>query len=805
MGKLLKYFLLTALAVILIFWVFIQSHQPVLKGKLDIATLEAPVEVYFDEYGIPHIYADNAEDAYRAFGYVHAQDRLLQMDLMRRAGGGRLSEIIGPDMKEADMFFRTLGTNRQAVKDAAKFDELPEKVRSITVAYLEGVNSFIQTGKHPLEYKLLRVEPDTFTVEDVYCISAYMAYSFAYALRTDPLVQDISTSLGPDYLRSLDLAVTVDLLPVDTTRSDTLVTDSITPRPSLSMTRPHLPDMLPIPTLQGSNSWAIGPSRTLSGKVMLANDTHIKYSAPAVWYEAHIEYPGFGFYGNFIAGVPIALVGHSRNHAWGLTMFEDDDSDFFFERFSEPDSSYTDYRDSLNAPVRKFKETLSIKGEPDTSFTVYETVHGVLVNDILPIEQDRPVSMYWNYTNMDNQLLEAFYRLNRADNIAEFKKGVEMITTVGLNITYGDASGNIAHWSASKLLIRPDSVDGKHFAEGYSPNANYKGFYDFEDNPQVEEPFVGFVHSANQFHDSTSGILYPGYYAPNTRANRIEELMKLQTTATVESIQNMTLDNVSTTEADIAHEIARVIRRSNEVLTDLEEMALEEIEVWLGSHDLEDVEPTIYYKTLYYVLKNSMEDEMGDEKFQKLFKTHLLKRSYPALMVNDESPWWDDLQTVGLTETREIIFIKSFKKAVMEINEELGSDIATWQWQRVHFIEHPHPFSDISVLKQFFHIGPFPAPGGNETINNASFIFNGNGTYTAHYGPAMRIVIDFADIENATSILPTGNSGNVMSPYYSDQAEMYVRGEFRKMKMNKAEIKKSNNLLMLLPPEKEEE
>lgn len=806
MGRFLKYFLLTAIAVVLILWVYTQSHQPVLRGKLDISSLKAPVEVYFDEYGIPHIYAENAEDAYRAFGYVHAQDRLFQMDLMRRAGGGRLSEIIGPDMKEADMFFRTIGTNRKAKNDAAKFNELPEKVRTITLAYLEGINAFINTGNHPLEYKLLRVDPDSFTVEDVFSISGYMAYSFAYALRTDPLVQDISTNLGHEYLRSFDLAVTTDLLPLDSARFDTLMSDSIMPPDqSLSLVRPHFPDELPIPMLQGSNSWAMGPSRTLSGKVMLANDTHIKYSAPAVWYEAHIEYPGFGFYGNFIAGVPVALVGHSRNHAWGLTMFEDDDSDFFFERFSERDSSYTDYRDSLHAPVKKYTETLAIKGEADTSFTVYETVHGVLINDFLPVEQNRPVSMYWNYTSLDNQLLEAFYRMNRADNISEFQEGVEMITTVGLNITYGDASGKIGQWSASKLLMRPDSVDGKHFAEGYSANVNYKGYYDFKENPQITDPFSGYVYSANQFHDSTSGVAYPGYYAPNSRANRIEELLEFQTTATVESIQNMALDNVSTVEADAAHEITKVIRRSNEVLTDLEEEALEEIEVWLGSHDLEDTEPTIYYKTLYYVLKNTMEDELGEEKFQKLFKTHLLKRSYPALMVNDDSPWWDDLQTEGFTETRETIFIKSFKKAIMELNEELGGDIRAWNWEKVHFIEHPHPFSEISLLKQFFHVGPFPSPGGNETINNASFIFNGNGTYTAHYGPAMRIVIDFSDIENATSILPTGNSGNVMSPHYSDQAEMYVRGDFRKMKMNKAEIQNSNNLLMLLPPEKEGE
>jgi penicillin amidase len=803
MGKFLKYFLLSVLAIVLILWVVIQSHQPVLRGKMEIAQLESPVEVYFDEYGIPHIYAQNAGDAYRAFGYIHAQDRLFQMDLMRRVGGGRLSELFGEEMKKTDAFFRTIGTNRQAKEDAEKFEEQPERIQTIMNAYLEGVNSYITTAKHPLEYRLLRTEPEPFTVEDVYCIAGYMAYSFAYALRTDPIVESISYNLGPDYLRSLDLAVTNDLIPADTIKSDTLKRDSLTE--GLSLARPYFPDDLPIPTLQGSNSWAIGPSRTLSGKVMLSNDTHIKYSAPCTWYEAHIEYPGFGFYGNHIAGVPVALVGHTRNHAWGVTMFEDDDSDFFMERFAAEDSSLTVDGDSLTAPVKKYLETIKVKGEADTVITVYESQNGVIINDFLPVAERRPISMYWNYTAVDNNLVEAFYKMNHAGNMEQFKEGVELIGSPGLNIVYGDAAGNIAHWSASKLLVRPDSVDGKRYSRGYATADQFQGFYDFENNPQVVNPYTGFVFSANQMHDSTRGVTYPGYYAPNTRANRLEKLLENQAIATVESIQELMLDVVSIEEAATAHEIAGVIRNSNEVLTDLEESALEEMEVWLGTHDLDDVEPAIYYKTLFYILRNTMSDELGKEKFEKLLTTHLLKRSYPGLIAENASPWWDDLKTPVRTETRELIIVKSFKKAVMELEEELGNDIDTWEWRRVHFIEHPHVFSTVAVLKEFFNVGPFPAPGGNETINNASFIFNGNGTYTSHYGPAMRIVIDFADVENATSILPTGNSGNVMSPHYSDQAEMYVKGEYREMKMNKAEIMTGSNLLILEPKAVEEE
>ncbi|MEM9051225.1 MAG: penicillin acylase family protein, partial [Bacteroidota bacterium] len=501
--------------------------------------------------------------------------------------------------------------------------------------------------------------------------------------------------------------------------------------------------------------------------------------------------------------IPVALVGHTRNHAWGLTMFEDDDSDFFIERFAISDSSATVYKDSLEAKVAKYTETVKVKGGGDTTFTVYETVNGVLINHHLPIKSDIPISMYWNYTALENELLEAFYQMNRADNLKDFEIGVEMIASPGLNVNYGDASGNIAHWSASKLIMRSDSSDGKLYGKGYASGWNFKDYYGFDANPKIINPDRDFVHSANQMHDTTEGILYPGYYAPDSRSNRIEELLEDHSNATVESVQKLMLDNVSETEADVAHLLVRIIRNSGAVFTDIEETALEELEVWRGSHDLSDVEPTIYYKLLYYTLKHTMQDEVGNEVFEKLFTTHLLKRSYPKIFQELESPWWDDVKTEAKIESRESIVLKSFQKSVMELEDELGTDVQSWTWDRVHILEHPHVFSAVSVLKEFFHIGPFPAPGGNETVNNAGFILNGNGEYIAHYGPAMRIVIDFADIENATSILPTGNSGNVMSPHYSDQAEMYVNGEFRKMKMNKKEIETSNNHLVLSPLNKE--
>jgi penicillin amidase len=641
---------------------------------------------------------------------------------------------------------------------------------------------------------LLGIEPEAYTVEDLYSIAAYMAYTFAFSLRTDPLVDEIYHKLGPAYLRDLDLALVGDPFAADTAVSDTLQAEMM----SAFQPQVFLPEHLPVPSLKGSNNWAIAPSRTLSSEVIFANDTHIKYASPAAWYEAHLEYPGFSFYGNFMAGIPVALIGHSREHAWGLTMFEDDDSDFFIEKLTA-DRSESVYLDSLTAPVNVYEEKILIEGGSDTTITVYETVNGPIVNEFLPVQREEPISMYWNYLSLENKLLQAFYRMNLADNIDEFRKGVAMIGSPGLNVAYGDAYGNIALWSASRLIRRPETVDGKRFARGFAAEDQYQGFHPFEENPQVENPVTGLVLSANQMHDSIYGLRYPGYYAPDTRADRISKILERTFPASVDSIKSLSLDVVSETEAAVAKALTLSLRRANKPLNDADEAVLNILGTWDGGHELNSTAPTVHYKWLHYVLKFAMEDELTEEHFKALLNTHLIKRSYPKLLDSADSPWWDNIYTEEIEETREDIVLKAFRRAMNELTVELGNEPGEWYWEKVHFVEHPHPFSKSSILKPLWHVGPFPAPGGVETVNNSGFNLNGDGKYVASNGPAMRIIIDFGDVENAVSILPTGNSGNVMSPHYNDQAEMYVKGEFRRMLMNQEEIQSLSNKVIFTP------
>jgi penicillin amidase len=763
-------------------WVWLQSFSPKLKGLVEVNGLKNSVNVYFDDFGIPHLYAKNADDAYRAFGYVHAQDRLFQMELMRRAGKGRLSEVLGPDMINADRFFRTMGTNRKVAVDIARFDSLPDEVKMTTRAYLTGVNEYIANGKLPVEFALIGIQPEPYDISDIYAIAAYMSYTFAYALRTDPIMQSISGSLGDEYLNMFSL------------QSDTLMHVN-NPSPEIGFRLPQLIDQMPVPLLQGSNNWVVGPDRTASGKPILANDTHIKFTSPGAWYEAHIEYPGRGFYGNFLAGIPYPLVGHSRHHAWGVTMFENDDTDFFIEQFASSDSTSTVFGDTI-LPVIVHTETIMVKGQSDVVMKVYETAHGPLINEFLPVTYAEPVSFCWTYTRLKNELLEAFYNMNLAENMDEFRTNVAKVAAPGLNFAYADSSGNIALWSAARLPIRPIHATGKMYLRGYDPQDAWLGYLPFSANPQSENPASGYIYSANQLQP---GEPYPGYYAPPTRAARIDSYLSAVSATSVDDMRRLLTDVVSVTEAAVAIEICGILTQNNYQLNPLEEAALEQLCAWDGNHQLDDIAPVIYYKVLYHTLHMAMADELSEKVFEDFLHTHELLGNYPNLISTVHSPWWDDISTAEVLETQDFIVQKAFMQSIEELNKQLGSDISLWQWKRVHSITHEHPFDKIGALRRWYNVGPFPAPGGHETVNNAGFTFNGTGIYRASFGPAMRIIIDFADVENAVSVLPSGNSGNVMSPFYRDQAHMFIEGRFRKMMMNEEEISNSKLLLVLSP------
>ncbi|RMG84920.1 MAG: penicillin acylase family protein, partial [Bacteroidetes bacterium] len=505
-------------------FVFYQSLKPDLQGELTLEGPEQEVEVYFDEYGIPHIYAQSETDAQFALGYVHAQDRLFQMEMMRRLGHGRLSEILGPDFVKTDRFFRTLGIGETAREAAQAFNQLPDDdpVKRAALAYFKGVNAFMESGPTPIEFRILGIEKAPFTPEDAYAIFGYMAFSFAQAFRTDPLVTRIHDKLGAAYLADLDVHWNpmAQVIPTFSGRGkDSLLSDGFN--------IDKLFETLPVRPFIGSNGWVIGPSKTKSGKVIFSNDTHIAYSSPSVWYEAHIEYPGLSLYGNYLGGIPFAVIGHNRHHAIGLTMLENDDIDFYLEKINPENPGEVWFKDHWE-PLRVRRETIHVKGAEDVVFEVKETRHGPIVNEALDHvahTTDQPVSVWWIYTKFLPKNLESAYWMGRSKTMAEVKKAVSLGHAPGLNVMYGDVEGNIAWWSYGKLPRRPAHVNSKLFLDGSTGTDEVEQFFDFEDNPHAENPPWGFVYSANNQPDTMAGYLHPGYYIPEDRARRIWNLL----------------------------------------------------------------------------------------------------------------------------------------------------------------------------------------------------------------------------------------------------------------------------------------
>jgi penicillin amidase len=284
---------------------------------------------------------------------------------------------------------------------------------------------------------------------------------------------------------------------------------------------------------------------------------------------------------------------------------------------------------------------------------------------------------------------------------------------------------------------------------------------------------------------------------PEDRAKRINGLLQPKNNWTKEDVSKMMIDNTSSTAQETVRILLSNVNCS--MLSKNEKEAFAILKNWEATNSLEDVAPTIYNKWIFLYLKNTFKDEMGEENFKLFLTTHILKQVITAQIKNEYSPWWNNITTKNTKETRSQIVSKSFIEAISQLEEQLGTQVKTWTWNRVHTLEHQHPMGKIAALRSLFNVGPFEISGANEVINNQIFIYTENGNNKVMAGPSTRRIIDFSDVENSWSILPTGQSGNPFSAHYDDQAQMYNVGKFRKMKMNKAEIIKTATKLIFRP------
>lgn len=782
---LILFVLLAAIAV-----AFLQYTKPKYEGNQTLAGLSKPTTVYIDDYGVPHIYAENQIDAMTTLGYVHAQDRLWQMELMRRIAPGKLAEIFGNVALKNDQFFLGTGIDENSQK---AIDQLDKNAPTYLLAnaYLKGINQYIEEGITPIELTLLDIKQEKFVLKDVYNILGYMSFSFAMAQKTDPLLTDIRDKYGMDYLQDFGLEGSLGTTQLKSYKGKfkeyATIAKSVT----------QLLETSPVPAFIGSNSWVIGGAKTKSGKVILANDPHIMFSQPGTWYEAHIVCPNYEIYGYYIAGVPYPLLGHNRDYAYGLTMFENDDVDFFQEKDNPNNPKQYITTDGFKNYTYQQK-IIKVKDSSDVKLNIKTSVHGPIVNGLLDGIEDKPsIAMSWIYTQQKNKILEAVYSLCHAKNLEDFQKNIALIHAPGLNIMYGDAKGNIAWITSGKLYKVPSSVNTNFILNGNNGIDDKKEWLPFSKNPAAINPPWHYVYSANNQPEAIDGYLYPGYYLSKDRANRIDALLSSKNNWTRSDVEKMMVDNKSTSSQTIVANMVKYLVVSE--FSDNKKEAVNLLKSWKATHNVTDVAPTIYNKWLYFYLKNTFEDELGAENFKLLIGTHVIKQVIEMQIQNSTSPWWDNSTTKDKKETQAEILNKSFNEAITSLELQLGTDIKAWQWGKVHQIEFQHPIGKLALFEKFFNIGSFPIAGSNEVINNQMFFYSDDPKYNIKAGPSTRRIIDFSDIENSISVLPTGQSGNPMSQHYSDQTDLFVNGKFRKMKLNRLEIIQTSTKLVFNP------
>ena len=787
--KILMGFLVFTLILSLAFMSYWQYQKPQYAGTKLIASINKSAEVYFDDFGIPHIYAENQHDAMVALGYVHAQDRLWQMELLRRIAPGRLSEIFGNKTLKTDVFFAGLGIDESSAVAVALIDKKSEPYK-LTMAYLQGLNEYVDKGKTPVEFHLLGIKKTKFTLKDVYNTFGYMAFSFAMAQKTDPLLTDIRNKYGQEYLVDLGIPI-ANNSPSKISQNQRIAYSKISKSISILL------NQVPAAPFVGSNAWIIGGKKTKSGKVIFCNDPHIEFSQPGTWFEAHISTPDFENYGCYVAGTPFPLLGHNRKHAFGMTMFENDDADFFEIELHPQDP--TKYKTATGyEKIGVSKKIIKVKDSLPIVVNVKSTHHGPIINNLMQnFKNNNPVSLLWIHTKQPNKVIEATYGLSHSKSLVEFRQSISQLASPGLNIMYGDSENNIAHFTTGKLYKLQKNVNPNFILNGWNGIDDKKEFFSFNKNPNVTNPAWHYLYSGNNSPKAIDGYKYPGYYLPEDRAKRISFLLEKKTNWDRASAMKMMLDNTSENSSKFVKIILQLIEKKSLSTNEMQAIAI--LKQWEGENNPDDVAPTIYNKFIYFYLKNTFSDEIGTENFDQLLKTHLVKQIVGIQMPNEKSVWWDDIATTKTIEKRHDIITKSFKESIDQLEIQFGKNPHKWVWKNAHHLEIKHALGRVPALRRMFNIQKTAVAGSNEVINNMMFTYSNEAVNDVKAGPSSRRIIDFSDIENSMSILPSGNSGNPFSKHYADQSTLFKNGKFRKMMLNKTEIISKSTILVLVP------
>ncbi|MFO7865605.1 MAG: penicillin acylase family protein [Candidatus Aminicenantes bacterium] len=762
----------------------IERGFPEYSGIKQEAGLLAQVQIYRDHFGIPHIYADNEQDLFFAQGYVHAQDRLWQMETFRRLVRGRTAEVGGEEYVNVDMFMRML--RAEEIAERLSFMISPETER-ILDAYVQGVNAFMSSHKKnlPLEFESLGLFPEPYSRKDAFSSIILISWFLNQNYSEELLAVKALSKIPLEELAGLFPSYPVDWLHTKDNYLHELRTWNISPFIPAAYAFKNL-----FQSLGGSNNWAVSGEHMESGKPMLANDPHLVHTVPSFWYFNHLNAPGIHVAGASIAGAPGVAIGHTENAAWAITNLMADYVDLCVVEI-DPEDPFRYFWKGESFEMEKEEILLPVRDADPRPLTIYRTEAGPVLTQ--PGKGEAQVVLKW-LGKVEDRTMDAFIRMNRADTAAEIMEAGRLMGLVSINLVAADNDGNIAWHATGRVPVR-NGYSGFWPVGGNRNKDLWTGFIPYDELPSAFNPPDGIIVTANEKRvgdDYPYSISY-SWGAPY-RARRIRQLLEnnsLLSEADFKKIQN---DVYSLRAETLIFQIRNLRPRS-----EAGRWALQTMLDWDKDVNADSLGAAVYEVFITKIIENFLKDDLGEDLyyyFDNIYKPCILD-NLPQML---DSPLWDRRDTPKRENYADILDM-SLSGAVEQLTEQLGEEREEWTWGRLYKIYYRHPGAQSWFTRELLNIGPFPKDGDSTTVNVGGY----NPFYGRFYAtviPSMRMIVNLGDTTRSHVIGSMGQSGQPQHPHYGDMIDFWRTGKYAPFHFSLQEVESRRASLLVMRPQR---
>lgn len=790
-GKLKKIIIIALILFILIFltiFLYLKHTLPETEGTIRVEGIHHEVKIKRNQWGVPFIEAKHKEDIFFAIGFVHAQDRLFQMDLTRRLAAGRLAEIIGERALELDKFHKGLlieEANEKTIK------RIKPHVKKLIQSYCRGVNAFIKSRTLPPEFLLLGYKPEEWQLKDILNVFKRMETILAGSgseLYNLQLVQALGQEKAERFIYGVYGAAIINEQEYKRNSQEVGLNNNNAvgslfqfPYKNPALQQSFLREMNLLENSVGSNNWVISGIKTASGLPILANDPHLSNMFPSYFYQVYAEAGDFEISGNTLPGVPLIIMGRNKDIGWGLTNIGTDVIDYFFLKINPQNKNQYEWEGEWR-DFAVIEKRIKVKGKEDH-------IHRITTSHLGPVqEEDGEIIARHSIGQYASGIIDAFYEMNFAENLAGFMAGLKQFSSPAQNVVFADRQGNIGYYPTGWIPKRGKG-NGELPQRAVKNADTWAGFLPEKEKPYLLNPEKGYIATANNpvLPEGSLPVFAKSWF-PSFRADRIVELIEKKSKITIPDVKTMQTDSLLKSGQFIISKI-----KDFEFAAEEAKFVHDHLIKWDFKADT-GIAPFLFYRFRYYLAQHIFKDNIKDEKYRGLVSvtwTHKIM-DYPRGNVEEEefSSWVDDVTTAEKEDFKEIVR-RSLVDTYREYRERSKKE--NLAWQKLHTLSYNHPLGSVFLLKILFNRGPYPMPGGKECILTASF--RERGDFKTSHLSTFRMIIDFSDFSNSLLINSSGQSGHFMSPYYDDQIETYVSLKYRKME----DFSAGSKTLILVP------